>query len=235
MKISNPLKSFSVLFFVILGILWVFMEQGIANETPTPFDSSNRSMKPGQKDTLVLAHRECQKENETHCRGVGRMGCGRGGQGHRGGMGCERGGMGRHEGMRHGMRHGMGRGPGVAGEAQCPQSRSTAIAPELLYNKTNPLENTLGNIEKGRLLFELDAQPSCTACHGSGDGLGMMSGGLNPPPRNFTCKETMENISDGQLFWIIQNGSSGTAMPAFSNLNNEQIWQLVLFLRTLAN
>jgi mono/diheme cytochrome c family protein len=86
----------------------------------------------------------------------------------------------------------------------------------------------------GRLLFELDAQPSCTACHGSGDGLGMMSAGLTPPPRNFTCKETMETIPDGQLFWIIRNGSEGTGMPAFSDLSDEQIWRLILFVRSFA-
>jgi len=136
--------------------------------------------------------------------------------------------------MGHGRMHGMGRGPGLDGEAQCPQDRSTAKAPEAIYSKTNPLESTPENIEKGRLLFTLDAQPTCTVCHGSGNGLGMMSGGLNPPPRNFMCKETMQNISDGQLFWIIKNGSSGTGMPAFSDLNVEQIWQLVHYIRQLS-
>lgn len=119
-------------------------------------------------------------------------------------------------------------------DAQCPQPRSTATAPEALYNKTNPIEKTADNIERGRLLFQLDAQPSCTACHGSGDGLGMMSGGLNPPPRNFTCKETMNSISDGQLFWIIKNGSPNTAMPPFENLENKEIWQLVHYIRQLS-
>ena len=64
-------------------------------------------------------------------------------------------------------------------------------------------------------------------------GLGMMSGGLNPPPRNFMCKETMQNIPDGQLFWIIKNGSPGTGMPAFSDLTDEQVWQLVILIRNL--
>ena len=129
------------------------------------------------------------------------------------------------------MGYGMGRGPGLEGEAQCPQTRSTAKAPELLFSKTNPLESTTDNIEKGRMLFQLDAQPTCTICHGSGNGLGMMSGGLNPPPRNFTCKETMDDIPDGQLFWIIRNGSAGTGMPAFSDLNDDQIWQLIHYIR----
>ena len=156
-------------------------------------------------------------------------GCGQGG--HQ--MGCERGGKRHHRGRGHGMRHHGG--PGLEGDAQCPQPRSTAKAPESLYNATNPLENSSDNIEKGRLLFQLDAQPSCTMCHGSGNGLGMMSSGLVPPPRNFTCKETMEQIPDGQLYWIIKNGSPGTGMPAFEGLADRQIWQLIHYIRQLSN
>jgi mono/diheme cytochrome c family protein len=36
------------------------------------------------------------------------------------------------------------------------------------------------------------------------------------------------------LFWIIRYGSPGTAMPASGNLTEQQIWQLVTYLRKLA-
>jgi hypothetical protein len=61
-----------------------------------------------------------------------------------------------------------------------------------------------------------------------------MSSGLKPPPRNLTCSETMAGISDGQLFWIIRNGSPGTGMMAFAGLSDEQTWQLILYVRSLA-
>jgi hypothetical protein len=64
--------------------------------------------------------------------------------------------------------------------------------------------------------------------------MGMMAPGLNPPPRNFTCTETMKNIPDGQMFWVIKNGSSGTGMVAYKSLKDEHIWQIILYLRTLA-
>ncbi len=221
MKNLNSLKSFPIIFFVLLGILWVFLGPAAANETQIDLNSGLLT-KPETQGVLILAQ------------GRGHMGgCDR--ERHHDSGDCRRGGMNHRRGMGHGMRHGMGRGPGLDGEAQCPQPRSTAKAPEILYNKANPIENTLDNIEKGRLLFQLDAQPTCTVCHGSGNGLGMMSGGLNPSPRNFMCKETMESISDGQLFWIIKNGSRETAMPAFSDLNDEQIWELILFIRQLAD
>jgi len=44
----------------------------------------------------------------------------------------------------------------------------------------------------------------------------------------------MKTISDGQLFWIIRNGSPGTGMPAFKNLKDREIWLIVLYLRKLS-
>jgi mono/diheme cytochrome c family protein len=220
MKNLNIFKSFPIIFSALSGVLWIFLGSAVANETQINLNSELLS-KPENQGVFILAQ------------GRGHMGgCGR--ENRNDSEDCTRRGMNHRRGMGHGMRHGMGRGPGLDGEAQCPQTRSTTKAPEELYNKTNPIENTADNIEKGRLLFQLDAQPTCTVCHGSGNGLGMMSGGLNPPPRNFTCKETMESISDGQLFWIIKNGSPGTGMSSFENLNDQEIWQLVHFIRQLA-
>ena len=129
------------------------------------------------------------------------------------------------------MHHGGGEG----GPAQCPQPRATVKAPEEFYNLTNPVDNTPDNIEKGRLLFQLDVQPTCVMCHGSqGDGTGGFGSNLSPSPRNFTCSETMQGIPDGQLFWIIRNGSPDTGMPPFQDLQDEQIWQLIRYIRGLA-
>jgi cytochrome c553 len=137
------------------------------------------------------------------------------GMGHRGGMGMHHGGE-------------------SSGTAECPQPRTTLKAPDEFYNRVNPLANTADNIEKGRLLFQGDVQPSCVMCHGSkGDGTGGFGAEMTPKPRNFTCTETMKPIPDGQLFWIIQNGSPNTGMPPFQSLQDEQIWQLILYLRSL--
>ncbi len=37
----------------------------------------------------------------------------------------------------------------------------------------------------------------------------------------------------GQLFWIIKNGSPGTGMLSFKGLKEEQIWQILLYVRQL--
>ena len=140
--------------------------------------------------------------------------------------------------MRHRMSSKEHHGLGSEGLGVCPQKRFTAEAPDELLNKENPVENSFANLEKGRSFFQTDAQPTaCKVCHGpGGNGLGMMARGLNPPPRNFSCGETMKKISDGQMFWIIKNGSQGTGMPPYKfNLRDEDIWKIILYIRKFSS
>jgi len=134
---------------------------------------------------------------------------------------------GRHE--RHQHHHGMGRG----GQGVCPQTRATAQAPDAIAQQKNPFKSNAENFIKGESLYQWTAEPNpCKICHGpAGNGLGMMTQGLSPMPRNFTCSQTMKEIPDGQMFWIIKNGSPGTGMPAFKFLSDDEIWKLILYIR----
>jgi mono/diheme cytochrome c family protein len=72
----------------------------------------------------------------------------------------------------------------------------------------------------------------CLHCHGArGDGTGELGLQADPPARNFTCAETMKSVSDGQMFWAIKNGIEGTAMPAYPDLADWQIWVLIHYVR----
>lgn len=124
----------------------------------------------------------------------------------------------------------------TGGDDACVQSRSTQKAPKAYYNKANPLQATESNLRSGWALFHKTATPlTCKTCHGAtGNGLGDPDFESTPPARNFTCKPMMNTLPDGQLFWIIQNGSKNTSMPAFSDLKDEEIWQLVLYVRSLS-
>jgi len=122
--------------------------------------------------------------------------------------------------------------------AGCPQPRNTPKAPSEYYNRVNPLKPTVENILEGKGLFEEKAKPlACKHCHGTnGDGKGIMASELTPAPRDFTCARTIDGVADGQLFWIIKNGSPGTGMHSFENeLDDTQIWQLILYIRKLAH
>jgi hypothetical protein len=116
----------------------------------------------------------------------------------------------------------------------CPQNRKTSKAPSRYLKKKNPIPQTLENLAEGKRLFNQDAKPTaCKLCHGlKGNGNGSLARRMDPPPRNFTCAEVMRDLPAGQLFWIIQNGSRGTAMPAHkSTLKPEEIWKLILFIK----
>jgi mono/diheme cytochrome c family protein len=117
----------------------------------------------------------------------------------------------------------------------CMQPRKTAMAPDEFLAQTNPLTASAGTIQAGKTLYLKTAQPvACAMCHGEqGDGKGIMGAALVPLPRNFTCESMMKDIPDGQLFWIIKNGSPGTAMMSFAGLPDEQVWQLIQYIRSL--
>ncbi len=118
---------------------------------------------------------------------------------------------------------------------ECPQARNTLKAPVEYLEKKNPLRKEPRHIKKGKVLAHIKAKPlACKQCHGmAGNGEGPMSLRMNPKPRNFTCDLTMDGISDGQLFWIIKNGSKGTSMPAYKHLPDKKIWQLIHYIRSL--
>jgi len=45
----------------------------------------------------------------------------------------------------------------------------------------------------------------------------------------------MNKIPDGQLYWVIKNGSKGTGMMGFKALSEDQIWQVVSYIRQFSN
>ncbi len=122
----------------------------------------------------------------------------------------------------------------LVGLGICPQNRRTKKAPSSYLEKVNPVLKNEKNLQAGKALYEEKAKPTaCRLCHGfRGSGNGRLAMNLDPPPRNFSCAETMRSLPDGQLFWIIKKGSKGTAMPVHENhLTDRQIWQIVHYIR----
>lgn len=82
----------------------------------------------------------------------------------------------------------------------------------------------------------------CRYCHGiDGKGDGPAAEVLYPRPRDLTkarykIKTTPGGTlpTDQDIFRIISNGISGTSMPAWTSLSEEERWQLVYFVKTLA-
>lgn len=74
----------------------------------------------------------------------------------------------------------------------------------------------------------------CATCHGNeGSGETLFGKGLYPKPPDLRLHET-QDLSDGELFWIIENGVRFTGMPGFGNPGTqEDSWKLVHFIRHL--
>src|SRR5277367_5919234 len=96
---------------------------------------------------------------------------------------------------------------------------------------TNPVAASDENLRDARLHFA----DHCAICHGNdGSCDTMMGSGLYPKPPDLRLAET-QKLSDGELFWIIENGVRFTGMPAFSgpHSSKEDSWKLVHFIRHL--
>ncbi len=97
----------------------------------------------------------------------------------------------------------------------------------------NPFEATPENIEKGRQIFH--GKAFCVTCHGrDGKGLRDIEGLRGKLPRNFTDKAWQAARTDGELIWILKNGSPGTDMASFIPLvlTEEEAWQVLLYVRS---
>ena len=94
----------------------------------------------------------------------------------------------------------------------------------------NPIAPSAETLRDARLHFA----DHCAICHGNdGSGDTMIGRGLYPKPPDLRLPET-QKLSDGELFWVIENGVRFTGMPAFSSpgMQNDS-WKLVDFIRHL--
>ena len=91
---------------------------------------------------------------------------------------------------------------------------------------------------EGKFLFERH----CIVCHGPrGDGAGELAPTLAPRPRSF--REGMFKFrttpfgslpADVDLRHTIQHGLSGTAMPMFAHLGDEQVSHLIVYVKSFS-
>jgi mono/diheme cytochrome c family protein len=123
-----------------------------------------------------------------------------------------------------------------------PSTLETAIArtarkmaaPSAAHVAKNPIPDSPEVQHEARLHFA----DHCAICHGNdGSGDTQIGRGLYPKPPDLRAAETQE-LSDGDIFWVIENGVRLTGMAAFGGASSEHgdtgaSWKLVHFIRHL--
>jgi predicted CXXCH cytochrome family protein len=105
--------------------------------------------------------------------------------------------------------------------------------PRSARNEKNPWTATAPLLQEARENFT----DHCAGCHGKdGDGRSGIGPNLYPKAPDLRRPET-QNLTDGEIHYIIQNGVRLTGMPALGNPHSGQddnnAWKLVLFVRSI--
>jgi mono/diheme cytochrome c family protein len=128
--------------------------------------------------------------------------------------------------------HGMSaRTPPGAFETFLGQTVQRLSIPKSARSAKSPMESTPEALVEARRHFA----DHCASCHAN-DGSGKTEMGQNLYPRvpDMRLAET-QNLTDGELYYIIQNGIRFTGMPAWGagGPSDHETWHLVLFIRQL--
>ena len=121
--------------------------------------------------------------------------------------------------------------PGPLEQWVARQARALAV-PNDARNRENPVAES-AQVQADARAHWADHCAACHANNGSGDV--PMGKRMYPPAPDMRQPETQQ-MTDGQLFFIIQNGIRMTGMPAWSSgspHDEQDSWKLVRFIRHL--
>jgi len=97
--------------------------------------------------------------------------------------------------------------------------------------RENPVKPTEESLARGKKQYGFD----CAMCHGkAGDGKGEVAADMKLKMNDETDPALLRDRTDGELFYIIQKGK-GDMPPEGSRVKDETIWDMVNYVRSLAN
>jgi len=92
------------------------------------------------------------------------------------------------------------------------------------HQKANPYQGQPDAIAAGHNIFE----EHCAKCHGPN------AEGVKRRP-SLHSERVQQEATVGDLHWLLVNGSMKHGMPPWAKLPDQQLWQLVSFLKSMHN
>jgi mono/diheme cytochrome c family protein len=90
------------------------------------------------------------------------------------------------------------------------------------HSKVNPFAKSNDAVAAGRKIYE----EHCERCHGEQ----LEGSGRRPALRS---ERIQQQATEGDLHWLLVNGSMKKGMPSWSRLGDPQIWQVISYLKSL--
>ncbi len=114
-------------------------------------------------------------------------------------------------------------------------SKNTWELPADADKTPNPVPTSPESIEKGKALYLDSTKGNCIFCHGeAGSGNEANLAKLRRKPADLSNKERMSTRTDGELFWKISKGIRGIMPAGEKRMTEEERWNVVNYVRTLA-
>lgn len=118
----------------------------------------------------------------------------------------------------------------AVGLAACSNQTSSALQAEVSENTKNPLPDLAAAASAGKALYAVN----CSLCHGDDGKTGDNS--MPAKPLDLNSSKVIAG-GDGAIFLAIKNGvkkDGKQTMPPTRKVSDEQIWQMVAYVRSLA-
>jgi mono/diheme cytochrome c family protein len=94
--------------------------------------------------------------------------------------------------------------------------------PQRERERANPYRDQPDAVAAGRRIY-LD---HCAHCHGND------ADGTKKRP-SLKSARVQQEVTDGDLHWLLVNGNRGQGMPSWVKLGDPQIWQVICYVKSL--
>ena len=115
--------------------------------------------------------------------------------------------------------------------ARSPQDAAPPAAAAIPADTKNPVKATADSKAKAKKMYGYD----CEMCHNAnGDGKSDLAKDMSLTMTDLTDAKTLAGKSDADLYNIIQNGKGKMPAEDAARAKPDDVWNLVLYVRTLA-